>query len=93
MDVLAWPGIAAVPAPTLPVGFWLREIGADKTVLDWDKVCGYFQAPGVSPANASNSKQLGKTADQSPGHHAATIAGCRHLEAPGSLHRHPAKAG
>ena len=35
-----WSAFGAVPTPQSYFG---HEIGADKTVLDWDKVVGYFQ--------------------------------------------------
>ena len=37
----AWSAIAAVPTPESYFG---HPIGADRTVLDWEKVVGYFQA-------------------------------------------------
>ncbi len=39
--VLAWAALAA-PLPS-PEGHFGHAIGADRTVLDWDKVVGYFQ--------------------------------------------------
>lgn len=39
--LFAWCALAAVPTPQSHFG---HEIGADRTVLDWDKVVTYFQA-------------------------------------------------
>ena len=36
-----WTAAAAAPTPKSYFG---HEMGADRTVLDWDKVVGYFQA-------------------------------------------------
>lgn len=60
---------AAVPTPS---GYFGHEIGQDKTVLDWDKVVGYFQALAKS-SDRIRVEELGKTADNRP-FIAATIA-------------------
>lgn len=39
--LLVWPLTAAVPTPKSHFG---HEIGADRTVLDWDRVVAYFRA-------------------------------------------------
>src|SRR5579864_3865636 len=65
----AWPAFAAVPTPKSWFG---HEIGADKTVLDWDKVVGYFQELAKS-SDRIKVEELGKTADGRP-FIAATIA-------------------
>ena len=69
LGVLAWPALAAVPAPNSYFG---HEIGADKTVLDWEKVVGYFQTLAKS-SDRIKVEELGKTADGRP-FIAATIA-------------------
>src|SRR5215472_8671401 len=74
----AWPAFAAVPTPKSWFG---HEIGADKTVLDWDKVVGYFQELAKS-SDRIKVEELGKTADGRP-FIAATIADpdtLRHLD-------------
>jgi len=60
---------AAVPTPKSYFG---HEIGEDKTVLDWDKVVGYFQLLAKS-SDRIQVAELGKTADGRP-FIAATIA-------------------
>src|SRR6185436_10513407 len=67
--VAAWSALAAVPTPQSWFG---HEIGADRTVLDWDKVTGYFQALAKS-SDRIKVEELGKTADGRP-FIAATIA-------------------
>ncbi|HEY2013121.1 MAG TPA: M14 metallopeptidase family protein [Bryobacteraceae bacterium] len=69
---------AAVPTPKSYFG---HEIGADKTVLDWEKVVGYFQSLAKS-SDKIRVEELGKTADGRP-FIAATIADAdtlRHLD-------------
>ena len=39
--LIVWPLAAAVPTPSSHFG---HEIGADRTVLDWDRVVSYFQS-------------------------------------------------
>lgn len=76
--VAAASTFAAVPTPQSYFG---HEIGADKTVLDWDKVVGYFQALSKS-SDRLKLEELGKTADGRP-FIAATIADpdtLRHLD-------------
>ncbi|HEX4592689.1 MAG TPA: hypothetical protein VH157_00370, partial [Bryobacteraceae bacterium] len=54
--------IAAVPTPESYFG---HPIGADRTVMDWDKVVGYFRVL----ANGSDRirvDELGKTAEGRP---------------------------
>src|SRR5262252_81219 len=74
----AWPAIAAPPPPTTYFG---HEIGADRTVLEWEKVVGYFQ-PLAKSSDRIKVEELGKTADGRP-FIAATIADAdtlRHLD-------------
>src|SRR5215813_4959567 len=74
----AWSAFAAVPAPKSWFG---HEIGADKSVLDWAKVVGYFQELAKS-SDRIKVEELGKTADGRP-FIAATIADAetlRHLD-------------
>src|SRR5215475_13887537 len=65
----AWSAFAAVPTPKSWFG---HEIGADQTVLDWDKVVGYFHALAKN-SDRIKVEELGKTADGRP-FIAATIA-------------------
>jgi zinc carboxypeptidase len=70
--------LAAVPTPKSYFG---HEMGEDKTVLDWDKVVGYFQTLAKS-SDHIRVEELGKTADNRP-FIAATIADpetLRHLD-------------
>ena len=67
--ILAGAARAAVPTPRSYFG---HEIGADKTVMDWDKVVGYFQALAKS-SDKIRVEELGKTAEGRP-FIAATIA-------------------
>ncbi len=60
---------SAVPTPKSWFG---HEIGADNTVLDWEKVVGYFQQLAKS-SDRIRVDELGKTADGRP-FIAATIA-------------------
>lgn len=72
--------MAAAAVPT-PAGYFGHEIGEDKTVLDWDKVVGYFQELAKS-SDRVRVQELGKTADHRP-FIAATIADAetlRHLD-------------
>ncbi|HWC96136.1 MAG TPA: M14 metallopeptidase family protein [Candidatus Sulfopaludibacter sp.] len=73
--VFVCSAFAAVPTPKSYFG---HEIGEDKTVLDWDKVVGYFQ---LLAANSDKIKveELGKTADNRP-FIAATIADAETLK-------------
>ena len=61
--------IAAVPTPESYFG---HAIGADRTVMDWDKVVGYFQTLAKG-SDRIRVEELGKTADGRP-FIAATIA-------------------
>ena len=61
--------IAAVPTPESYFG---HPIGADRTVMDWDKVVGYFQTLAKG-SDRIRVEELGKTADGRP-FIAATIA-------------------
>src|SRR5215471_4571824 len=65
----AWSAFAAVPTPE---SFFGHPIGADRTVMDWDKVVAYFQALAKS-SDRIRVDELGKTADGRP-FIAATIA-------------------
>lgn len=65
----AWSAIAAVPTPQSYFG---HPIGADRTVMDWDKVVGYFQVLAKT-SDRIRVDELGKTADGRP-FIAATIA-------------------
>src|SRR5438132_12704110 len=58
----AWSAIAAVPTPESYFG---HPIGADRTVLDWDKVVGYFQTLAKG-SDRIRVEELGKTADGRP---------------------------
>ena len=60
---------AAVPTPE---SFFGHPIGADRTVMDWDKVVAYFQALAKG-SDRIRVAELGKTADGRP-FIAATIA-------------------
>jgi hypothetical protein len=74
----AWSAVAAVPTPKSYFG---HEIGDDKTVLDWDKVVGYFRELAKS-SDRIKVEELGKSADNRP-FIAATIADrdtLRHLD-------------
>jgi len=61
----------AATAPT-PAAYFGHPIGADQTVMDWDKVVGYFQALAKA-SDRIRVEELGKTADNRP-FIAATIA-------------------
>src|SRR5215813_12359481 len=58
----AWCAIAAVPAPESYFG---HPIGGDRTVMDWEKVVGYFQALSKA-SDRIRVDELGKTADGRP---------------------------
>lgn len=67
--------------PSTPASYFGHEIGADKTVMDWDKVVGYFQALAKA-SDKIRFAELGKTAEGRP-FIAATIADpetLRHLD-------------
>ena len=64
-----WPLAGAVPTPESYFG---HPIGADRTVMEWDKVVGYFQALAKS-SDRIRVDELGKTAEGRP-FIAATIA-------------------
>jgi len=69
---------AAVPTPESYFG---HKMGADRTVLDWDKVVGYFQELAKN-SDRIRVEELGKTAEGRP-FIAATIADAdtlRHLD-------------
>src|SRR5882724_4727353 len=60
--LIAWPLAAAVPAPQSHFG---HPIGADRTVLDWDRVVSYFrELEKTSPR--IRVQELGKTAEGKP---------------------------
>src|SRR5215831_9183404 len=65
----AWCARAAAPTPE---SFFGHPIGADRTVMDWDKVVAYFQTLAKS-SDRIRVAELGKTADNRP-FIAATIA-------------------
>jgi hypothetical protein len=76
--LLAWPAAAAVPTPRSYFG---HEIGADGSVLDWDKVVGYFQTLEKS-SDRIRVEELGRSTEGRP-FIAATIADpetLRHLD-------------
>lgn len=58
----AWSALAAVPSPQSYFG---HEIGADRTVLDWDKVAGYFQLLAKS-SDRIRVEELGKSTEGRP---------------------------
>ena len=60
--LLAGCALAAVPTPQSHFG---HEIGADRTVLDWDQVVSYFQALARS-SNRVRVEELGKTTEGRP---------------------------
>src|ERR1017187_4571763 len=60
--LLAWSATAAVPTPKSYFG---HEIGEDRTVLDWDKVVGYFQALRKS-SDRIRAEELGKSTEGRP---------------------------
>ena len=67
--LLAWSATAAVPTPKSYFG---HEITEDGTVMDWDKVVGYFQALAKS-SDRIRVEELGKSTEGRP-FIAATIA-------------------
>jgi len=73
--LLAWSATAAVPTPKSYFG---HEIGEDRTVLDWDKVVGYFQALRKS-SDRIRVEELGKSTEGRP-FIAATIADAETLK-------------
>jgi hypothetical protein len=70
--LLAAASLSLAAAPPTPQSWFGHPIGADKTVLDWDKVVGYFNALAKS-SDRIKVEELGKTADGRP-FIAATIA-------------------
>jgi hypothetical protein len=70
-----WAATAAVPTPKSYFG---HEIGDDRTVLDWDKVTGYFQALQKS-SDRIRVEELGKSTEGRP-FIAATIADAETLK-------------
>jgi hypothetical protein len=73
--------VAAFAAVPTPASYFGHPIGADRTVLDWDKVVGYFQTLAHS-SDRIRFEELGKTADGRP-FIAVTIADpetLRHLD-------------
>src|SRR5262244_4523461 len=74
----AWSAFAAIPTPKSWFG---HEIGADKTVLDWDKVVSWFRVLEKS-SDRLRVAELGKSTEGRP-FIAVTIAAAdtlRHLE-------------
>src|ERR1700693_6192521 len=72
----AW---AAVPTPKSYFG---HEMGEDKTVLDWEKVAGYFQQLAKS-SDRLKVEDLGKTGDGPP----FTAAGAPNKRDPGATRK------
>ena len=70
-----WTAAAAVPAPA---NYFGHEIGVDRTVLDWDRVVGYFQALANS-SDRIKVEELGKSTEGRP-FIAATIADAETLK-------------
>ena len=60
--VLAAPAIAAVPAPESWFG---HKIGADRQLLDWDKVVSYFRALAAS-SDKIRVTEYGRSAENRP---------------------------
>src|SRR6266566_3026752 len=60
--LIAWPLAAAVPAPESHFG---HPIGADRTVLDWDRVVSYFRELEKNSPRI-RVQELGKTAEGKP---------------------------
>src|ERR1043166_7183374 len=60
--LLVWPLAAAVPTPSSHFG---HEIGADRTVLDWDRVVSYFQSLEKNSPRI-RVQELGKTTEGRP---------------------------
>src|SRR6267378_8198873 len=60
--LIAAPLAAAVPTPASHFG---HEIGADRTVLDWDRVVSYFHELEKSSPRI-RVQELGKTAEGRP---------------------------
>src|ERR1035438_1372118 len=73
--LLAWTATAAVPTPKSYFG---HEIGEDGSVLDWDKVVGYFQALQKS-SDRIRVEELGHSTEGRP-FIAATIADAETLK-------------
>ena len=70
-----WTAAAAAPTPKSYFG---HEMGADRTVLDWDRVVGYFQALAKS-SDRIRVEELGKSTEGRP-FIAATIADAETLK-------------
>jgi len=62
IPLAAWSAVAAVPAPA---GYFGHEIGADRTVLDWDKVVAYFQLLAKS-SDRIRVDELGRSTEDRP---------------------------
>lgn len=58
----ATPSAAAVPTPQ---SFFGHEIGADRTVMEWDQVVGYFQALARA-SDRIRVEELGKSTEGRP---------------------------
>jgi Zinc carboxypeptidase len=56
---------SATAAPPTPAGYFGHEIGADKTVLDWDKVVSYFRLLEKS-SDRLRVAELGKSTEGRP---------------------------
>jgi hypothetical protein len=75
LGAAVWTAAAAVPTPASYFG---HPIGADRTVLDWDRVVGYFQALAKS-SDKIKVEELGKSTEGRP-FLAATIADAETLK-------------
>ncbi len=62
LPLLVWVATAAVPTPRSHFG---HEIGADRTVLDWDRVVTYFQALARN-SDRIRVEELGKSTEGRP---------------------------
>ena len=60
--LIGWPVAAAVPTPKSHFG---HEVGADRTVLDWEKVVSYFRALEKNSTRI-RVQELGKTTEGRP---------------------------
>ena len=71
--------IAAVPTPESYFG---HKIGADRTVMDWDKVVGYFQT--LAKGSDRIRGRIGKDRRRAPVHR-GDDRGRSHAEKPGPV--------
>lgn len=61
--ILAWTALGA--APPAPESHFGHTIGADRTVLDWDKVTGYFQKLAAA-SDRLRFREYGKSTEGRP---------------------------